>query len=448
MSVKSLDLGKKADFALATGSSVASIQQLFGAQASEWDIEEGSYNNVPFHVIKTKVSWGGALPSIRDQGGRRLAKFKFPYKDGQTTDDLGREGETFSCDIVLFGETYVAGLKILMKELQRPEPGILVHPVRGVVRCKMQSYELTHSHDQRKAVALSLVFTEHNFTLASYGKIANVRNFKSALTDLLAVFQAITTAITKIKGVVNLFNSVKAILEDAYNAYNTAFLETTVNMNGVFNTNGSSVDIPQIVPVNRGGVLNPDGTLSGTSWGTAVNPFDPFRNIPVSKIQAEIAAQNALISEQTTEARLQGTTSVDGETTINLQINIAALVIQNQINSCRVLADNLIKQLEAAKLNAAFLEPLGTDSDGALLFYDEIMDLRRSVILLQTAYEQGASQAQASVKRYVVPTLMSVREVAFANGLDPERSVDIDLLNPELECLNCITAGTEVLVPQ
>jgi hypothetical protein len=317
-----------------------------------------------------------------------------------------------------------------------------------MVRCKMQSYELVHSHEQRKAVQIKLTFTEHNFTLASYGKISNVKNFKSRLSDLLGVFNAISKAITKVRAAINLLNSVKASIEQAYESFQAAFLETTASMNQVFNR-GSSTDIPSLVPVNRGGVLKPDGTLASSNFPSAVNPDDPFRNVPVAQLQASIAARQALFASQQYESTgaLDGTTGDGFQTLANLSAALAALVVQNQINSCRLLADHLIRTLEAARFNAPALQPLGTDSDGSLEFYNEILDVKRSVILLQDAYEMGSAQAQAGVKRYVVPRLMSVREAAFLNGLDPERSVEIDLLNPELESLNHLEPGTEVLVP-
>jgi prophage DNA circulation protein len=431
MTTKSLNLGKKADFLLATGSSVATIAQLFGRNPTEWDIEEASYNNVPFHVFKSKVTWGGALPSITDHGGRRLATFKFPYKDGQTTDDLGREGETFDVDCVIFGESYVSGLKILMSQLQRPEPGILIHPVRGVVKCKMKSYELLHSHDHRKAVQLKITFIEHNFTLASYGKIANIKNLKSWINTLLGIYSALNNLINKVKGLINLVNSIKAAIEESINAYLAAFGNTIVNLNQVFNK-GSSFDIPALLPVNVGGVLQADGTLSSTTFSSTVNPDDPFRSIPVSQIQKDIAAQQAIYSSETVN---------------NVSATLAAIVVQNQINSCRVLADNLIKQLESVRFNAGQLEPAGTDSDGSLEFYAEILDIKKSVILLQEAYEQGSKQTNAGVRRYITTRLMSVREIAFANNLEPDRSIEIDILNPELESLNYIAVNSEVLVP-
>jgi hypothetical protein len=441
MSVKSLNLSKKADFLLATGSSVATLAQLFGKNPGEWDIEEASYNNVPFHVFQSKVSWGGALPSIRDTGGRRLAKFKFPYKDGQTTDDLGREAETFEVDCVLFGDTYTTGLKILMSQLQAPIPGTLIHPVRGKVTCKMQSYELIHSHEQRKAVQIKITFAEHNFSLASYGKTADIKNVKSLLANLLSAYAALNNLINKIKALVNLINSIKALLEDSINAYLAAFQSTIIDINQVFN-NGSSIDIPTLVPVNQGGVLLPDGTLSSTTFPAATNPNDPFVSIPVTQIQAAIAATQKLYTD---------------DTVANILATLAAITAQNKINSCRILADTLIKMLSAAKFNSSELLTVGivngtnettlTDSDGSLEFYNEILDIKRGLILMQQAYEQGAAQAQIGIRRYTTPRLMTVREVAFANEIDPDRSIEIDILNPDLESLNYIEAGLEILVP-
>jgi hypothetical protein len=438
MSTKTLNLSNKADFLLATGSSVATLAQLFGKNPSEWDIEEASYKGVLFHVFKSNsiATYGAGLSSIRDSGGRRLAKFKFPYKDGQTTDDLGREAESFDVECMFFGDNYLTGFGLLMEAMNPSKgknvtAGLLIHPVRGAVMCKMQSYEITHSHEQRKALSMRVTFTEHNFSLASYGKTADIKNVKSLLANLLSAYAALNNLINKIKALVNLINSIKALLEDSINAYLAAFQSTIIDINQVFN-NGSSIDIPTLVPVNQGGVLLPDGTLSSTTFPAATNPDDPFVKIPVTQIQAAIAAQQKIYTD---------------DTVANILATMAAVTAQNKINSCRVLADTLIKMLSAARFNSPELVPLGTDSDGSLEFYNEILDIKRGLILMQQAYEQGAAQAQIGIRRYTTPRLMSVREVAFANGIDPDRSIEIDILNPDLESLNYIEAGLEILVP-
>lgn len=455
MPIKPLDLAKNADFALATGSGISTVANLFGRDPSEWDIEEASYNAVVFHVFKSKVDWGGAVPSIRDRGGRRIVRFAFPYRDGGTTDDLGRTAETFDVEAVLYGDNYTNGLRALFAELQKPQPGLLVHPVRGVVECKMLDYELTHSHDQRKAVTLRITFVEHNFTLAEYGKPITTKNFKSLLSDVLRVFTAIQNAVNKVKAAQNLFNSIKNQIELLYQEYQTAYGETAVSINSVFNK-GESFDIPALLPVNKGGVFAQDGSLISERFPSALNPGDPYRDVPITTIQAAIAANAALFASQQfdTVGDLEGVT--DPEQTaalVGLQsiaaasTAIAAIVVQNKINSTRLLADNLILSLAAIKFNFPRLAELGTDSDGALEYNNEILDLKRSAILLQDAYELGSEAAQIGIKRITLEKSISIRELAFAYGLDPERSLEIDLLNPELQSTNLIAAGTEVFVP-
>lgn len=450
-----LDLAKTADFALATGSSVATVAQLFGRDPAEWDIEEASFNGVPFHVFKSKVPWGGALPSIRDKGGRRLVQYQFPYRDGQTTDDLGRSPESFDIEAVLFGEGYTNGLRLLFAELQSPRPGLLVHPVRGVVECKMDTYELTHSHEMRRAVQIRITFVEHNFTLASYGKIATIKNFKSLLSDVLAVFNAIQTAVNKVRAAINIINTIKNEITVLYAAYQAAFAETAVSINSVFNR-GESFDIPALLPVNQGGIFGPDGELISERFPSAINPADPYRNVPTTQIRAAISANEALYASQQFESlgALEGTTDPEQTAaTIGLQAiasvsaAVASIVVQNKINSTRILAENLIQHLSAITFEFPRFAELGTDSDGSLEFNNEIMDLRRSVILLQNAYELGAEQTGIGIRRVVAQRTQSIRELAFAQGIDPERSLEIDLLNPELLSTNLIAAGTEVYLP-
>src|SRR5690606_86516 len=99
-----LDIGNAADFSRIAQGTLGNLVDLFGGRdPRDWDIQEASYNGVKFHVFELstifngvkKVNWNGGLSNVTDQSGRRKVIFKYPYVDGQTTDDLGREGETF-----------------------------------------------------------------------------------------------------------------------------------------------------------------------------------------------------------------------------------------------------------------------------------------------------------------------------------------------------------------
>lgn len=459
MSTKSLDLSKKADFLLATGSAISEVAGLFGRDPSEWDIEEASYNNVPFLVFKTKVSWGGAVPTIRDSGGRRLSQLQFPYRDGQTTDDLGRKPEAFDVEAIIFGNSYVAGMKILLRELQKPAPGLLVHPVRGVVTCKMVDYELRHEHQSRKAVILSLRFVEHNFTLASYGRIADVKNFKSILSTLIAGFQVLNNLYNKVRAAVNLYNSVINTINTLVASYESAFSDTLVSLNQVFNK-GTSIDLPALLPVNQGGVLLPDGTLSQGVITSASVPNDPFRSVPVAQLQAAIEASQQVFATAGTTGSSSFSTSDEGsqiagvstlgistETAANLSASLQSIIARNKVNSTRAIAQELIQTLEAVQFNQPSLKPLGEQSDGSLEFAPEILDIKRMNNLLQDAFETGAAAAQIGARIFTTPRLMTLREIAFAANISIDRVPEIDLLNPELDSTNYIAARTEIVVP-
>jgi hypothetical protein len=61
--------------------------------------------------------------------------------------------------------------------------------------------------------------------------------------------------------------------------------------------------------------------------------------------------------------------------------------------------------------------------------------------------EAGLSSSRARVILYTVPRTMSVREAAFLNGLTPNQCADVELMNPELDIVNFIPAGTVLQIP-
>jgi hypothetical protein len=182
--------------------------------------------------------------------------------------------------------------------------------------------------------------------------------------------------------------------------------------------------------------------------------------VPIAQIQAAIQASQQqfataggagsttfVTGDEGSQIAGVSTIGMDAETAANLSASIGAVVSQNKVNSTRALADNLINTLSALQFNQPTIAPLGTDSDGANEYSDEILDIKRITILLQEAYEVGTSTAQIGVRNYVTPRLMSIREIAFAAGLPIERVPEIDLLNAELDSVNYVAAGETVVVP-
>lgn len=399
------DLNNAADFAKVTLSDAAGLLGFLTGKAPEdWDIQEGSYNGVIFHVFKSKSDWDGALASIVDTGGRRKAKFRFPYVDGQTTDDLGRLGESFELDILIHGSRYINGLQALMAELNKPTPGELVHPVRGKIKCGMEHVQILHSNDKRKAVALRLTLIEHSFTLGGFGSKKDA-SVKGALAQALDAIQSIQNAITNVQGAIIFASDIKASFVALLNDFKSGYSSMLGKINTTYNR-GGSVDMPALLPVNNGGTLNSDGSVSQSNFPSVVSPSDPFANVPISNITAATAT---------------------------------AVATSSLIKEANALRDDLTVIVDGLAASA--------NGVGSLEFYDDILALKETAILLQNALEKGIASSESSLIAYVVPRVMSLREVAFLNGVDVDRVYDLEVLNPQLLSTNQIEPGVELLVP-
>lgn len=404
------DLNNAADFARATNSFGAGVLQTFTARGStDWLIEEGTYQSgidpkrsVIFHVFKTSKDYGGALSQISDSGGRRKAKFAFPFLDGQLTNDMGREAETFTLEIVLHGNNYLSAFNELLTILNEPTPGTLTHPVRGKIICGMEHYELIHQDSQRKAVAIKLTMTEHSIEALQLS-IAPNKSAPSLLSKLTTAFTKIENAINAVQGVVFLAQSVKNQITQSLQAYQLSYSKVGGNMNSTFNAGGN---IPALLPVQQGGLQSSTGAIVSNSVTNAISPNDPFAVAPANLLSKEL--QQALAIDH----------------------------IQKDIETTRTQIASIIGALEGAG-----------GGQGALEFYDNIVALRETVNDLLAAFVAGKQSSQISIVNFVTPQIMSVREVGFANDVAPDNSFQIVLLNPEIESLNFIPQGTVLMVP-
>jgi len=410
-----LDLGNPLDFAKATLSDVAGILQDFtGFAEKNWNIQEAAYLSdssaklagtsayIKFHIFKSSSEYGAGLSQVSDHGGRRKVKYSYPYRDGQTTDDLGRMPESFDFDIIFHGKNYMVGFNKILKEIDNPSPGTLIHPVRGVLRVVPESWQITHSSSSRQAMTIRITFIEHNFTIGTINEIS-AKTVKSALTTALETFAKIERAILEVEGAITfgrtLINKIKAALS----TYKTNYAVLLGKMNKTFNK-GSSVDIPTLLPVNLGGSSGTTGESS--TFPLVTNQNDPYKDVPLDSLSSE-----------TTTA-------------------IAVIELTKEVNSLRDSVNSIVTDIAG-----------GADGQGALDFYDVVLDLKDSAIKMQDVLEQGIQTSQARITSYTTPRDMSLREVAFLNGLEVDRVIDLDILNPELLSVNFILKGTAVKVP-
>jgi hypothetical protein len=79
--------------------------------------------------------------------------------------------------------------------------------------------------------------------------------------------------------------------------------------------------------------------------------------------------------------------------------------------------------------------------------YDLMLQYRGIAVSIQQATEAAIASSQNLVTVYVTPTNMSLRQIAFANGLSPDSQNAIETLNPYLGSVNYVPANTTLIVP-
>lgn len=395
--MSNLDLSKAGDFQRATlgaGAAILQTIELAGRDPAKWDLKEASFNGKLFHVFVSKSPFNAALSKVQDQGGRRKAKYLYPYVDGQTTDDLGRKPETFTVDVMIFGNRYLEGFSALLEEFNKPTPGDFIHPVRGTTTCVVEDYTVTHAHESRKAVQMTITFTEHNFTIGKI-EIKEDKSVKGALSKALEALSTINNVLTNITGAVFFAKSLRNQISQAITEYQQQFRDNLVNMNRTFNNRGNA-DIPGLVPANLGG-------QSGDRFEVVESPVQS-----IAVAEAQKTANTALAVEH---------------------------IKKDVINSRLTLK------------SALDLISNGNDGQGSLEFYDEIIQLKQTGIDLQDVLEKGIASSQARVINYMIPHTMSLREAAFLNGLSVNDVESLEILNPEILSTNFVPKDSVIKVP-
>jgi prophage DNA circulation protein len=106
-----------------------------------------SFRGVPFEALS--ASWSG---------GRRTVVHEIPDTDKAVTEDTGRKTRAVSFEAFLIGD--LGGAWALIEALERGGPGLLVHPLHGLLTVNVDSYTQSDSWSDGDAIMFSLSFVE------------------------------------------------------------------------------------------------------------------------------------------------------------------------------------------------------------------------------------------------------------------------------------------------
>lgn len=110
---------------------------------------DASFRGVPLQVVDENL-----------QAQHAIAQHGTPYRNGDSSEDLGRGARVFALRVVLFGVNYELELQSLLSALDVIGPGELVHPIYGSVTVLTQSQAVHHTAERPDYCEVQLQFVE------------------------------------------------------------------------------------------------------------------------------------------------------------------------------------------------------------------------------------------------------------------------------------------------
>lgn len=395
----------------------------FGLPSSGvWNLQKGSFTTpdqgTTVFFVEDRIGQFPkqftAIDSITDGGGRRLAIYEYPYIDGQAVQDLGRKGEKFTMNIKFFGDNYQILFKEFIESVTRSnQKGTLNHPVRGSFTCRFLEWEFVHRGDEWNAVTIKATWIEDNTD-----QINNLNIFDSVNALLrrgLSVLSSVSSTITTALSAAVALKSLPSQLEN--NLF--ASLKSTISLcsqllGKLAATYSSDAQFKSLFAhaKSSGSALNVNSGTVGATSGVPSGNLPPVYQVGFS--QSDQASIDSNISDFT---------------------NSSQITPQQAVYLC----NQARKTISAAITLAELL--LGNDAFSIILQYRILANQ------MQSTTQGAVTNAQAQVKVYTVPFAMSLRTVAYLNGLVVDRITDIDALNPFLGSLNYVLPGTLLTIP-
>lgn len=433
---------------------------------NNWQLNPGSYNGCKFHLITSgildnlnrfnpaagaisQVSGllsranlvGGVTPAtndslpygtstvaknIVDTGNKKYIRHRLPNSNINILEDLGWDGEIIKCVGIMFGSSSLQANNNLFNVMINPTSvsptnrNVLVHPVLGTINdVLLISYKRIHSSEFYKAIT-------YEFTFETSSPILSQTKPLSALSQIAAAFNAITSIYTSINQSISLatllYTRGKVIVNSYFqNNYNNCMINAATLIGivkliyknltplGFVNPtiealNTSTVNLSIGSTTSNTGITNTVGTLNSNQVTTT-----PYTGVVNINLTAYNSAFNTGLSN--------GLSSI---------INIYAQSVQNTINVINQSGQNSSFQSVIANLEAA-------------------------VVSLNNVAQSVLFNFLENTTKVTLKTTTSLEEIFSRYNMNfnvQSNITQVLSLNPGIfNSVNLIPAGTQVVLP-
>lgn len=221
----------------------------------------GSFRGVPFRTDRSS-----------HLGGRRLVEHVFPERDDAYFEDLGRVNHRFNLNLYVIGDDYFKERNDLISALDEPGSGILIHPYRGNLLVKVDSWDVTEETMEGRMARINATFVldkEIFLTIVGPNPIDKLQQAKANYFD---------RALTALAKVYSIVSRPTAILQDAVNIGNQALnvVEASKKITGVYREYQDRIDAlrGQMLELAQDIEVLGRDFIGAIDFGT--DPFDPL----------------------------------------------------------------------------------------------------------------------------------------------------------------------------
>lgn len=124
-------------------------------------LQEAGFRDASFFVARAELS-----------GGRKNVVFEFPNRDLPVIEDLGRRARSHRLEAYVLGPDYFSKRDQLIDALERPGPGTLIHPYRGVKFVSVLGFSEQETQEEGGIATFSIEFIEADTRAAAPISIA------------------------------------------------------------------------------------------------------------------------------------------------------------------------------------------------------------------------------------------------------------------------------------
>ncbi|WP_175895671.1 DNA circularization protein [Burkholderia cepacia] len=414
-------------------------------------LQDASFRGIVFDVQRTD-----------DPIEREVARYAYPYVDGEDIVDLGQKARETSLTAIFFGDDYEERLKTFLNAISQPGPGELVHPVFGSMpSMQFLGGHVSHTAENVDACQVELRFAKANpgnpfFTgeVATQRADATAQVAQTAQDNSVSAFATAMDALKSAKVGLRRLNALRDLMSDTLGPIRslvTGFRSTVLDY----------VDFPRAFASDLIGLVSGvtdfrafDAGLVMSDWGGLLSQMDTIVKLPASASSGEtvtIPGTPASASSSSSIAAASRSRDADPVDVAMVSTLVSAVVATTMAG---IASDVLANELDKPTLTPDDIESISNDTRTRL--QTAIDDTRETLPLVEyrTVVEPMKDTALAVQELAVdvidqLPPIVS-RTIESPSNLtlisfrwygDYSRSAELMRLNPGIRNPNFINRG-------